>query len=440
MLTLKAEMKRKVRVTASVLEHGDVLNVRECFYKKANGQVVPAERALLQAGIRTVDLWKDRGSVPHAIVATAELSHAITQSSKASFAQALSNFVTGYTDTQQNLKRKRSMFEVGRGIGLPASYIAARHSIVHGDMPSLIELRRFVLGALVWLWDEYWVKLDESTDSNAIKASNQTPDVRLSASAMDILRAELDATIQPYQNQAIHHTIDKTHLGSLHAAQAIMCRRATSKLDRLCDGDRSKLELLVDALLRPGILLPEPNQSSHFVIPFSWWIFVKAMVRKSALFGDILLSKMAALLASSLAQDDNRPCAHADALKCWLDHILLHLSTSNLSVGCVESVVRVCLAEPGPYTTPLALTIYKSPLYQNHSYQKHNLGDLDTWIEGEIPEDQQDDAVPQILPHAWESHGKEETRRWQSESGKMQAAMQVVLPRSIGVSITGDRV
>lgn len=48
------------------------------------------------------------------------------------------------------------MFEVARGIGLPARLVEIRHGIVHEGVPSLAVLREATSQALDWLGREYW--------------------------------------------------------------------------------------------------------------------------------------------------------------------------------------------------------------------------------------------------------------------------------------------
>ncbi|KAL6721816.1 rRNA-processing protein las1 [Lecanora helva] len=75
---------------------------------------------------------------------------------KAAYITAISRFVTGLLDSQQDTKYKVSMYAKAQEIGLPALFVDLRHEATHGDMPSLDSLRSATKRALKWLWDDYW--------------------------------------------------------------------------------------------------------------------------------------------------------------------------------------------------------------------------------------------------------------------------------------------
>ena len=57
------------------------------------------------------------------------------------------------------------MYAKAQEIGLPALFVDLRHEAVHGDMPSLNNLRGAAQKAMQWLWDDYWKglgKLDKA--------------------------------------------------------------------------------------------------------------------------------------------------------------------------------------------------------------------------------------------------------------------------------------
>lgn len=64
------------------------------------------------------------------------------------------------TDVGQNKKRKLSMFDLGKGIGLPAAFIDLRHQTIHGTLPGLIVLRRNTQRAVQWLYHHYWKDIE----------------------------------------------------------------------------------------------------------------------------------------------------------------------------------------------------------------------------------------------------------------------------------------
>ena len=52
------------------------------------------------------------------------------------------------------------MFDLGKGIGLPAAFIDLRHQIIHGTLPGLIVLRRNTQRAVQWLYHHYWKDIE----------------------------------------------------------------------------------------------------------------------------------------------------------------------------------------------------------------------------------------------------------------------------------------
>ncbi|MCJ1447853.1 MAG: rRNA-processing protein las1 [Stictis urceolatum] len=382
----------KSRVKALVAEHSEILKVREDFYKRSGSRLTLAEPERLKAAIQSVELWIDRGSISHAIAATAELCKAITtsgpDSSPTLYALALSNFVTGYTDSQQNLKRKISMFDIGKSIGLPAAYIAMRHDIVHGQMPSLIELRRFVVRALKWLWEDYWRHMDPPTASNPPKNVVLVADATTRTASPDGISHEMEAIVHRYHEQTISRQpkSTRTNISTSHMYQMAACRVTTQKLCRICDRSIGHIELLVSILLRSGRLLPEPGSHDCHILIYPWWALIEAMSRKSMRFQTALITKMVEMLALSSVQGKGLPYPHSTALKCWLDYIL-HKGGSSTSPSAisVQTVLNTCLAYPGPYTTSCVLQIYKSGYCTDNDLKNERLGELLSWATGNAP-------------------------------------------------------
>lgn len=51
-----------------------------------------------------------------------------------------------------------SMYAHAATIGMPEVFVDLRHQVTHGDIPSLVYLRKMTLSALEWLWERWWVK------------------------------------------------------------------------------------------------------------------------------------------------------------------------------------------------------------------------------------------------------------------------------------------
>lgn len=57
-----------------------------------------------------------------------------------------------------------SMYAVAQAIDVPATYVELRHQTTHEELPSLLRLRAAAHDALRWIWDRYWVKLEEDEE------------------------------------------------------------------------------------------------------------------------------------------------------------------------------------------------------------------------------------------------------------------------------------
>jgi len=87
------------------------------------------------------------------------------------FASQLTNqysFVTGLVDTKIHGQRK-TMFQRAADLGLPASFVELRHEATHREPPSLVVLRKASQRSLEWLWDNYWVGVEDLGDVPAIE-------------------------------------------------------------------------------------------------------------------------------------------------------------------------------------------------------------------------------------------------------------------------------
>lgn len=72
--------------------------------------------------------------------------------------------MTGILDSHQDKRRKMSMYAIAKTIGLPATYVELRHQATHEELPSLSKLRAGTQKALRWIWDYYWVHLNEQKE------------------------------------------------------------------------------------------------------------------------------------------------------------------------------------------------------------------------------------------------------------------------------------
>jgi len=123
--------------------------------------------------VAKVAVWMQRGNCPHLVESTAILTSAVlndlpdteTYCVRAAYAAAFCRFVTGLLDSHQTKLRKLSMYSIAKSIGLPATYVELRHQATHEELPSLSKLRIATQKALSWIWEYYWVHLEDKEDA-----------------------------------------------------------------------------------------------------------------------------------------------------------------------------------------------------------------------------------------------------------------------------------
>lgn len=128
------------------------------------------------------------------------------------------------------------MIEMAAEVDMPAHFVELRHQAVHHELPGLIPLRGVVKDALRWLWDKFWVKLDEMED--LAKKPSITPPA---------LMASLNAALRTYRNERL---AEVTSSGFSASQDNNGPARSTCRtIVQLCREERVHLELLTRLLL-----------------------------------------------------------------------------------------------------------------------------------------------------------------------------------------------
>lgn len=196
-----------------------------------------------------VEAWKLRGHLPHAVEATALLTDAILHddsthnsvfSIRATYAAAFSRFVTGLVDTKLGSGGGGgTMFNRASMIGLPLSFVELRHEAAHRELPSLVLLRSYTNRALEWLWDYYWVRIDQG--------------VAFSAKVGEAgLRGRVKSVLQQFGQQV------QTD-GSKKRAKSL-ATSVSQSLVSICKSDVEGAKVVCRVLLEDGFLVPENRQ------------------------------------------------------------------------------------------------------------------------------------------------------------------------------------
>ena len=159
----------------------------------------------------------------------------------------LVRFVTGLLDLEQDSTYKISMYAKAKQIGLPASFVELRHEAIHGDLPSLVVLRRAAETSLDWLWQDYWAYLhvgNGSLDPGGISAF---------VNGRQKFKEDSRKILRSYMGEMIEMTkVSDPSKVSNRAAQTV---ETCLKLVTICNGERLAIAELIKVLIEPEMML-----------------------------------------------------------------------------------------------------------------------------------------------------------------------------------------
>ena len=153
--------------------------------------------------------------------------------------------MTGFCDSHD---RRRSMHDVAREIGMPASFVELRHEATHKEVPNLERLKRNVEAALQWLWNYYWKHLDDPPPSL---------DAPFDQSG---LLSELRSSIESYVASR------KTEIRSSAATlphESVHAKDALRSCVQACNVHSASLPVLISLLVDEGMMFPATALRSH---------------------------------------------------------------------------------------------------------------------------------------------------------------------------------
>ncbi|KUL90943.1 hypothetical protein ZTR_00681 [Talaromyces verruculosus] len=269
-------------------DESELLDVRSKFYPSSSLNSTPSPD-LRSDACRIVEAWKLRGHLPHAVEATALLTDAILHddsthnsvfSIRATYAAAFSRFVTGLVDTKLGSGGGGgTMFNRASMIGLPLSFVELRHEAAHRELPSLVLLRSYTNRALEWLWDYYWVRIDQGV-SFPVKTGEGG------------LRGRVKSTLQQFWQQ---EQSDNSRKRVKSLATSV-----SQSLVSICKSDVEGAKVICRVLLEDGLLVPENRQpASPMETVFSTWDLVLQSITDSVkTFSTILTEEMAKELSN----------------------------------------------------------------------------------------------------------------------------------------------
>jgi len=246
----------------------DLLAVRDALYSPHDDNDHTRAITIIQA-------WKMRGNLPHAVESTgllfeaARFHHCESSRSdpvsssvygfadsfpvRATYTMALSRFVTGFADLGRHRAGPgQTMQEVAKSINLPPHFVELRHEAAHEDMPTLGRLVKLTNEALRWLWETYWVLLDEQVDVNEERrvdtASRQRRDQEFRG-----VKDELRTLMKSFRSRRVA-AVKKSKPAATSSAEEIC--QTTEKCSSLCGRSRRRWGALVQILVAENMIVP----------------------------------------------------------------------------------------------------------------------------------------------------------------------------------------
>ncbi|EFW19445.1 rRNA-processing protein las1 [Coccidioides posadasii str. Silveira] len=292
-------------------EYSQLVAVRDQFYPPP-GYQGPDMRPKASS---IVWVWKVRGNLPHAVEATALLTDAILHddpgknsifSIRATYSSAFCRFITGLVDSKLH-GRRQTMYQKAMTLGVPASFVELRHEATHRELPSLVVLRNAAQRSLEWLWEFYWEKIGANIPAELGPLDN-------SHSSEQALSDAIWGILQP---------LTENRAGRSDGSRKLNLASSIRELVAICESENGGNRLLVRALLRPGVLVPETRSLGDRMdhILSTWDDFLKEICRHYTPFLTKFADEMADLLSLSMSLDAAKD-PYREGVYGWFEHVL----------------------------------------------------------------------------------------------------------------------
>ncbi|KAL9047200.1 MAG: hypothetical protein Q9214_000171 [Letrouitia sp. 1 TL-2023] len=290
---------------------------------------------------------------------------------KSCYATAFCRFVTGLLDSEQNSRHKISMYNKAKELELPSSFVELRHQTTHGELPSLLVLRQATLKSLDWLWNHYWSRLEDTSDTNDVQPLNNNGNEALRRELIHILHNYL------HTRQLLQRANSDKEIG----ISSDTVRDPSIQLVRLCKDDKRALLEVVDTLLKNETFIPgnklytthtqsEDKSYNEDMLgdrsdePFTIWDpLLKSLAIHQRLFLTVLVDKMLYFSILPSTSDMNVETSR-EAMFMWLEHIYATKAWSNITNRDRvdgNAMVVLCLQNYHHLTARLAMSIIQHP-------------------------------------------------------------------------------
>ncbi|KAF2004308.1 Las1-domain-containing protein [Amniculicola lignicola CBS 123094] len=380
----------------------ELLQVRKDLYSRGSND-------RREHGVDRVLAWRIRKQeLPLLLESTADIVDAVLQDGKGwlqdnalklVYAGAIARFVTGFSDTQLDLRRaKPSWIKIPTSefLILPAHLLETRHRIVHRHLPSLLELKRAAQESLEWLWEWYWSQLDEAFAKREEKRENvegfSSVETRsrmqtLLKSYVKDRKGEIKAKRAKTDDERQPHSASTTALNTYGSI----------------DGSFKHLSTLLDLLIVDKTIIPADRKmgtsmSGAFLI---WSPFLCGLIGSSQDLWQAFAQKAFAVLGApskggDIEQDPNREAMHA-----WIINILTSEEWESKTQDergydtkrRITWTLEKCFIEPTYWNLKVAEGILKGGKVDDrkrwlkllHAAMDENM-DIDTSMETEVVE------------------------------------------------------
>jgi hypothetical protein len=169
---------------------------------------------------------------------------------------AVTRFVNGLCDAEQKGLNARSVAMIAADLDIPDFVVDVRHAATHTELPSLPSLRVAVAAALDWLRTNYWDRQIAALEEARAEAHTQLLRYRENAASAAVeARAAADTSSRRMSAKA--------RRAALAAAAALSTSSGSAEADDAvkqivsCVPVGAVREVVVPALLEPGLLLPD---------------------------------------------------------------------------------------------------------------------------------------------------------------------------------------
>lgn len=273
-------------------------------------------------------------------------------------------FVTGFCDINQPTVMKRSMFDVAAELGILEQWVELRHQFTHGgELPGLAPLERAVEGALVWLWDAFWSKLeDEHSDERGVKRKRNEEENRENKERTMELRRVLKTYVK------MRRTEVKISGEAVAKGGSKTADETCEVLFRAVAEDSSNTDVLLSLLVDEQMIVPSNHTvGSAMTGAFVLWdpLLTKLALSLRRFLVEFVLRMLCTLTTPSDTMESQDHKAHA--LYRWIEHIFIskawasrrRMSKDGLRQLRTE-VVRESTLSSGYWAMELATTLTKS--------------------------------------------------------------------------------